>query len=103
MRLLATLDWRDFFESVSLIEPVLGADPAGAYAKMEFATRDRYRHVIERVSKRTRSSELEVARGVVRLAEAAVKTENGRGEAQTQNAESFLHHHRESHVGFYLV
>src|SRR5882724_5010669 len=71
MRLLSTLDWRDFFESVSLIEPLLGADPAGAYAKMEFWTRDRYRHVIERISKRTRSNELEVARAAVELAEDA--------------------------------
>src|SRR6185503_16795938 len=75
MRLLSTLDWRDFFEIVSLIEPLLGADPAGAYAKMEFATRDRYRHVIERISKRTRANELEVARAVVKFAEAAIKTD----------------------------
>ena len=73
MRLLSTLDWRDFFESVSLIEPLLGEDPAGAYSKMEFATRDRYRHVIERISKRTRSDELEIARTAVELAEDAVK------------------------------
>ena len=35
MRLLSTLDWRDFFESVSLIEPLLGEDPAGAYSRMD--------------------------------------------------------------------
>ena len=33
MRLLSTLDWRDFFESVSLIEPLLAQDPAGAYSQ----------------------------------------------------------------------
>ena len=71
MRLLSTLDWRDFFESVSLIDPLLGEDPAGAYSKMEFASRDRYRHVIERISKRTRSDELEIARSAVELAENA--------------------------------
>src|ERR1700754_3803244 len=27
MRLLSTLDWRDFFEKVSLIDPLLGQDP----------------------------------------------------------------------------
>src|ERR1700716_1071365 len=76
MRLLSTLDWRDFFESVSLIEPLLGEDPAGAYLKMEFKTRDRYRHVIERISKRTKSNELDVARGAVKLAEDAGKPED---------------------------
>ena len=35
---------------------------------MEFASRDRYRHVIERISKRTRTSELEIAEAAVNLA-----------------------------------
>jgi len=89
MRLLSTLDWRDFFESVCLIEPLLGEDPAGAYSKMEFVSRDRYRHVIERISKRTRSDELEIARSAVELAENGSKNGNKSGP--------------ESHVGFYLV
>ncbi len=107
MRLLSTLDWRDFFESVSLIEPLLGADPAGAYSKMEFATRDRYRHVIERISKRTRSNELEVARTAVALAEdwrqAADKSEEGKAKSESADDQSSADKHPESHVGFYLV
>src|SRR5258705_1854391 len=104
MRLLSTLDWSDFFESVSLIEPLLGADPAGAYAQMEFSTRDRYRHVVERISKRTRSNELEVARAAVELAEDAVKGEdNGREKGAEADVETYLHLRPESHVGFYLV
>jgi cyclic beta-1,2-glucan synthetase len=69
MRLLSTLDWKDFFETVSLIDPELAKDPAGVYSKMDFATRDRYRHVIERLSKGTRQSEPEVARAALRMAE----------------------------------
>ena len=95
MRLLSTLDWRDFFESVSLIEPLLGEDPAGAYSKMEFATRDRYRHVIERISKGTRSDELEIARAAVELAEDATQ----RARQITRNPKI----RPETHVGYYLV
>jgi hypothetical protein len=84
MRLLSTLDWRDFFEKVSLIEPLLGQDPAGAYAQMEFASRDRYRHVLERISKRTQSSEIEIAKTVVELAKASDQSPK-------------------THVGYYLV
>src|SRR6185436_9409891 len=91
MRLLSTLDWRDFFESVSLIEPVLGEDPAGAYLKMDFPARDRYRHVIERISKRALADELAVARAAVKLAAAARVA--GSDEAITHA----------SHVGYYLV
>ncbi|HEY2963409.1 MAG TPA: glucoamylase family protein [Pyrinomonadaceae bacterium] len=68
MRLLSTLDWNDFFEKVSLIEPVLGKDPAGVYSRMEFASRDRYRHVVEKISKGTRISELEIGEAAVQLA-----------------------------------
>src|SRR5438128_2720197 len=71
MRLLSTLDWKDFFETVSLIDPELAKDPAGVYSKMDFATRDRYRHVVERISKRTKKSEPEIARIALRMAQEA--------------------------------
>src|SRR5215510_4818701 len=86
MRLLSTLDWNDFFEKVSLIEPLLGNDPAGVYSQMEFASRDRYRHVVERISKRTRTSELEIAQAAVDLA------------AQTNGEPG-----PKKHVGYYLI
>ena len=51
MRLMSTSDWNDFFESVSLIDEVLrdGSD----FARMDFATRDYYRHAIEDLSRGT--------------------------------------------------
>jgi cyclic beta-1,2-glucan synthetase len=90
MRLLSTLDWREFFESVSLVDPVLERDPAGAYELMDFATRDRYRHVIEKIGKRTRTPELEIAERVVRLATEAQEEHNAQDKAR-------------AHVGYYLI
>jgi cyclic beta-1,2-glucan synthetase len=89
MRLLSTLDWNDFFEKVSLIESLLGKDPAGVYSRMEFASRDRYRHVIERISKRTRASELDVAQAVLDFA----------GDEKTTKPKE----EPEKHVGYYLI
>lgn len=89
MRLLSTLDWSEFFESVSLIEAHLGKDPAGAYLKMDFTTRDRYRHVIERISKRTHAGELDIAERAVQLAE--------------QASQKLKVHAPESHVGYYFI
>ncbi len=86
MRLLSTLDWNDFFEKVSLIEPLLGKDPAGVYSRMEFASRDRYRHVVERISKRTRASELKIAQAAIDLAAQADETSPA-----------------QRHVGYYLI
>ena len=90
MRLLSTLDWRDFFESVSLIDPLLKTDPANVYAEMNFATRNRYRAVVERIARRTKTDELEVAGRVVELAHRAVE--------KTNQADK-----RYSHAGYYLI
>jgi len=43
LRLCATLDWQEYVESVSLVERVLQRDPAGAYARMDFLSRDAQR------------------------------------------------------------
>jgi cyclic beta-1,2-glucan synthetase len=85
MRLLSTMDYREFFESVSLVDPILAQDPLGAYRQMDFSTRDAYRHVIESISKRSKLTEVEVAEKV--LAEAK-KAPPGSVE---------------SHVGHYLL
>jgi len=89
MRLISNIDWDEFFESVNLIDPILALDPAKAYSKMDFASRDRYRHVIERIAKHTETPEQEVASACVKLAEESVI------------AESF--DSAKSHVGYFLI
>ena len=84
LRALATADWKDFFESVSLVERELRRDPAGAYAHMDFATRDRYRQKVEALARGSGRTEAEVAREVVRRSEAAAAG-------------------RARHVGYYLI
>ncbi|MFA5117413.1 MAG: glucoamylase family protein [Candidatus Omnitrophota bacterium] len=89
LRLLGGTDWHDFVEALSFMEKVLGQDPSGDYPLMSFATRDRYRHVIEKLSLRSRISEEEVAARAILLAKKA-KTEKGPA-------------HVTAHVGFYLL
>src|SRR5690606_6900986 len=43
LRLLSMTDWREFVETVSVVEKILRDDPAAIYGRMDFATRDRYR------------------------------------------------------------
>ncbi|MFA6808633.1 MAG: glycosyl transferase family 36, partial [Eubacteriales bacterium] len=61
-------NWSNFFESVSLIQKVLETDSAQIYRKMDFESRDKYRHQIEKLAKRFKVSELIVARTVLKLA-----------------------------------
>ncbi len=89
LRLLSTFDWRDFFESVSPVERLLRQDPAGVYARMDSPTRDRYRHVIERISKRARIPERDVTTCALALATQAFRDDSQDG--------------LRAHVGYYLV
>src|SRR5215213_9643496 len=84
LRLLATQDWKAFFESTSLLEQILRGDPAGLYAQMYFETRNHYRSVIEELAHGSTISEADIATQTVQLAQAGVST-------------------REKHVGYYLL
>ncbi|HUW29637.1 MAG TPA: glucoamylase family protein [Sulfuriferula sp.] len=88
LRFLGAADWRTFVESMSLVEQTLCTDPGAAYAGMDFATRDRYRHQVEKIARHCTLSEGEVARQAIQLAAAAA----GKGGDE-----------RAAHVGFYLI
>jgi hypothetical protein len=68
LRTIAHLDWRSFVEGQSAMEAVLRDDPPGSTPRMTFATRDRYRHVVERIAQADRQREEDVARAAVELA-----------------------------------
>ncbi|MGH7710868.1 MAG: GH36-type glycosyl hydrolase domain-containing protein, partial [Gemmatimonadaceae bacterium] len=93
LRGIAQRDWRTFVERQSLMERVLRSDPAGFYAQMTFATRDTYRHMVERIAKRTGRSEETVAQRAIDLAQAG-----STGTPQASAADA-----RQAHVGYYLV
>ena len=68
LRRFSQLDWRDIFEELSLIEARLRTDPADIYARMDFASRDRYRHAVEEVTRSAKSDEGVVTEQVLTLA-----------------------------------
>ncbi len=71
MRWISSIDWLDFFESVSLVDRALCSAPT--YPAMDFATRDEYRKQIEFLSRGSGHSEIEVAQAAMRLADNAVQ------------------------------
>jgi len=88
LRLCSTLDWTHYFERVSLIEQVLQRDPAGVYANMDFASRDRYRHAVEELAEPTGEAQMRVALRSV---------ESARQAAEKDPAD------RAAHVGYHLI
>ncbi len=89
LRFLEAMDWREFVETMSLVDQTLREDPANVYGRMDFPTRDRYRHAVEKIAKFSRLSEVEVARLAIRLANEGAAGKGGED--------------RRAHVGFYLI
>ena len=88
LRLVSSFDWSEFFENVSLVEQVLQRDPAAVYGRMDFASRDRYRHAIEEMAEPTGDGQVRVA---LKSVERARQVAEHRPEAV------------EGHVGYYLI
>ena len=88
LRLISTFDWSEFFESVSLVEQILQRDPAGVYSRMDFRSRDRYRHAVEELAVPTGEGQLLLAlKSVERARQSHVRAPDS----------------RESHVGHHLI
>ena len=89
LRFIGATDWRDFVEALSSVEQVLRKDITGVYPRMDFSTRDRYRHVVESISKDCTLSETEVAQKVLELTE--------------KHSDPDPISKRKEHVGYYLI
>jgi cyclic beta-1,2-glucan synthetase len=89
LRFLGSMDWREFVETMSVVEQTLREDPGGVYGRMDFATRDRYRHVVEKVAKNSPLPEAQVARQAIQLAQEGLARHGFED--------------RSAHVGFYLI
>ena len=93
LRKVNASDWQSFFEANSRTEQVLREDPAQVYAAMDFATRDRYRHVVEDAARHSSHAEEDIARIAVTLAQRASRGSKA----------GSLDEVREAHVGYYLI
>ena len=89
MRTIGALDWNKFFENTSAVEAILQRDPAKAYSATDAKSRDRYRHAVEDIARRSTGDECAIAELAVELAEAAHR----------RDAE----HVGRAHVGYYLI
>lgn len=91
LRALGGVDWRAFAERLGVVDALLRDDPDGSYARMDGATRDRYRHTVARLAQSLGVSEATVAQEAIALA--GVHRAPGEGGLDT----------RIRHVGHYLA
>jgi len=88
LRLFTSLDWSRFVERVSQVEQILRRDPSGDYARMDFQSRDCYRHAVEELADSTGEAQVRVSLRAV---------ESARGAAARDPKDPA------AHVGFHLI
>ncbi|XUW94362.1 glucoamylase family protein [Wukongibacter sp. M2B1] len=85
---ISTIDWNDIFEKLSVVEDILREDPAKIYIEMDFDSRDYYRHMIEKISKKCGIQETKIARKAIECCESF---EDGEDDLRLR------------HVGYYII
>ena len=79
------VNFLEIFEQINGVEEILKKDPAGVYSKMDYKTKAYYRQEIEKIAKKTKISEMYIAKKCLEMAE--------RNAGKTAK----------SHIGFYLI
>ena len=79
------IDFLEIFEKVNGVEELLKQDPANVYEEMDNKTKEYYRNKIKEISKKTKISELYIARKILEMAK-----KNTCGTKQ-------------AHIGYYLI
>ncbi len=93
MRELSEAPWKELLEPLIVFESVLAQDPAKAYARMDFQSRELYRHTVAHFAEHSDCSELEIAHLALDLA--AESTRHPAADPRLA--------WRKSHVGYYLI
>lgn len=80
MRIISGIDWVDQFERLSLVDGLLNR--GGAFAAMDFPTRNQYRSAIEQLARGSPFSDIEIASLALRAAQSAAAGAKSAAEAE---------------------
>ena len=93
LRELSEAPWKDLLEPLIVFERVLATDPAKAYERMDFQSRELYRHTVAHFAANSDCTELEIAQLAIDLSKRAAKEHEPDPRLVW----------RRSHVGYYLI
>lgn len=80
------INFLEIFEKINGVEEILKNDPANVYQKMDYKTKEYYRNRIKEISKKTKISEIYIAKKLIELAN------------YTKDKNS-----KQAHIGYYLI
>lgn len=96
---LQTINFLEIFETINGVEEILRKDPEKIYTKMSFKTKSMYRNAIKELSKKTKISEIYIAKKALTLA-----IQNKEMYGDTDKREMPLDRRKKhSHIGYYLI
>ena len=93
MRELSEAPWRELLEPLIVFDRVLATDPAKAYARSDFQSRELYRHTVAHYAEHSDCSEIEIAKLAIEMAQ----------ESMQHPVHDPRLAWRKSHVGYYLI
>ena len=85
------INFQEIFEKINGVEEILKKDPCYVYENMDFKTKEHYRNEIKELSKKTKISEIYIAKKALKLAE---KEFNNNADIETN---------KKAHIGYYLI
>ena len=86
------INFLEIFEKINGVEEILRQDPSKTYINMDNKTKEYYRNAIKEISKKTKISEIYIARKTLELAQKHLEKIEG------DNKEN-----KKSHIGYYLI
>ena len=90
---ISRVNFLEIFESINGVEDILKQDPAQKYDKMDVETKTYYRNKIQEISKKTKISEIYIAKKCLELSKKAKE------KLETND----INDERKTHIGYYLI
>ncbi len=97
LKSILSIDWKNWVERNSLVDKVLGGDPASIYLNCDFETRNRYRSSIEGLSKTLKRPELEITEELINFINLKNELEGD------TKLDPLIDPLKQKHVGYYLI
>ena len=89
LKAITRINFLEIFEKINRVEDILKKDPAKQYEKMDSTTKSYYRNAIQEISKKTKISEIYIAKKCLELS--------------LQASEKPEANEKSMHIGFYLI
>ena len=85
IKTIQRINFLEIFEKINGVEEILKQDPVDVYSKMDNPTKESYRNIIKEISKKTKISEIYIAKKILQLA----KENKDKG--------------KKAHIGYYII